>query len=224
MTSPKTRDSTKRNGFTLLEILLAIFILATVLSTVFASYTGTLRMVSETESQADVYLMARIAFERILEDLESFYLPEQSETSEVGEEEEPFEFTGDLPCSFPSRAHVVFTEEDKSWGTTKITYDVGKGNGGKGWILYRRETQWGEDEASEEGEKGLPLCEKLFSDDTPFKFIPYDAAGKEMDNEDSSSEGQMTRRVDVVLRFINPSDSETPLKFKAACLNLSMQD
>lgn len=213
MTAPDTRAPTSSNGFTLLEILLALSILATVLSTVFASYTGTFRVVSETESQAEVYQMARIALERILEDLESFYPPEQSETSEAGEEE-PFEFTEDPPVRFPSRAHVVFGEEDQSWGTTEITYEVGEGDGGEGMILYRRETQWGEEEASEEGERGLPLCEKLWAED-PVKFetIYYDAAGKKMDNWDSSSEDQMTRRVNVVLQFINPSDSETPLKF-----------
>jgi len=34
----------KRNGFTLIEILIAIFILATVLTTVYAAYTGTFRI------------------------------------------------------------------------------------------------------------------------------------------------------------------------------------
>ena len=62
-------------GFTLLEILIAVVILVIVLSTVFASFTGTLRLVSETESQAEVYQMARIALERILEDLESANVP-----------------------------------------------------------------------------------------------------------------------------------------------------
>jgi general secretion pathway protein J len=212
MTSPKTRDSTKRNGFTLLEILLAIFILATVLSTVFASYTGTLRMVSETESQADVYLMARIAFERILEDLESFYLPEQSETSEIGEEEQPFEFTT-TSLRFPSRAHVVFSEEDQPWRATEISYEVREGDDGEGMILYRRERPQGrEEEASEEGGGGLPLCEKLWTED-PVKFSYYDAEGEETENWDSSSEDAVPRGVSVALQFINPSDPETPLKF-----------
>jgi prepilin-type N-terminal cleavage/methylation domain-containing protein len=216
MTAPDTRAPISRNGFTLLEILLALSILATVLSTVFASYTGTFRVVSETESQAETYEMARIAFERILEDFESSYPPpEQSETSEA-DEEEALELTGDLPLSIFSRAHVVFTEEDRSRASTKITYDVGKGDEGQGWILYRRETPWGVDEASEEGEKRQPLCEKLFSDDTPFTFISYNAAGEEMDNEDASSKGQTTSRVDVDLRFINPSAPETPLKFSTS--------
>lgn len=79
MSSLNTRVPTSPEGFTLLEILLALSILATVLSTVFASYTGAFRLVSETEGQAEIYQMARIALERIVEDLESFYLPMESE-------------------------------------------------------------------------------------------------------------------------------------------------
>ena len=212
MTAPDTRAPTSRNGFTLLEILLALSILATVLSTVFASYTGAFRLVSETEAQAEIYQMARVALERILEDLESFYLPEQSETSEAQEAEQPFEFASSS-LRFPSRAHLVFGEEDQSWGTTEISYYVEEGDGGEGLILFRRERpQWGEEEASEEGEGGLPLCEKLWTED-PVKFSYYDAEGKEMDNWDPSSEDQVLKRVSVALQFINPSDPEAPLEF-----------
>jgi prepilin-type N-terminal cleavage/methylation domain-containing protein len=212
MTSPNTRDSINRNGFTLLEILLAIFILATVLSTVFASYTGTLRMVTETESQAETYQIARIAFERIIQDLESFYLPEHSESDEMSEEDQPFEFTS-TSLRFPSRAHVVFSEEDQSWGTTEISYEVREGDEGEGMILYRRERpQWAEAEVSEEGQGELPLCERLWTED-PVKFIFIDAEGKETDDWDPSSEEQAPTRVDVVLQFINPSNPETPLRF-----------
>lgn len=224
MISLNTRDPINKNGFTLLEILLAIFILATVLYTVFASYTGTLRMVSETESQADVYQMARVAFERILEDWESFYLPEQSETSEVGEEEQLCEFTN-TSWRFPSRAHVVFSEEEQSWGATEITYEVREGDEGEGMILYRRERpQWGQEEASEEGEGELPLCEKLWTED-PVKFISIDAQGKETDDCDLSSEDKMPKRVDVALQFINPSNPERPLKFATSvALHISKEE
>ena len=212
MTAPDTRAPTSRNGFTLLEILLALSILATVLSTVFASYTGAFRLVSETEAQAEVYQMARVALERILEDLECFYLPEQSETSEAQEDEQPFEFANSS-LRFPSRAHLVFGEEDQSWGTTEISYYVEEGDGGEGLILFRRERpQWGEEEASDEGEGGLPLCEKLWTED-PVKFSYYDAEGEEAEEWDSSSEDAVPTIVSVALQFINPSNPEVPLKF-----------
>ena len=105
-------------GFTLLEILIAVFILAIVLLTIFTSYTGTFRIIDEAESQADTYGMARIALERMLEDLESIYFPKTSKTLEsegatiqptrfVGEDKEIKERSADS-LRFLSRAHIVF--------------------------------------------------------------------------------------------------------------------
>ena len=74
------KNASDTRGFTLIEILIAVSILAVVLSTIFASYTGTFSIIEETESQADIYGMARIAMERIQEDLESAYASEGTET------------------------------------------------------------------------------------------------------------------------------------------------
>ncbi|MGD2127457.1 MAG: type II secretion system protein, partial [Desulfobacteraceae bacterium] len=85
-----------RKGFTLLEILLAMFIFAIVLSTLYTAYTGTFRNVDETESQADIYRMARIALERIVEDLESAYIPPWAVGPETEEEPtQPAPFVGE---------------------------------------------------------------------------------------------------------------------------------
>jgi general secretion pathway protein J len=209
MTAADTRGSISRNGFTLLEILLALSILATVLSTVFASYTGTFRLVSETEGQAEIYQMARVALERILEDLESFYLPEQAETSEAQEAEPLFEFANSS-LRFPSRAHLAFGKEDQSWGTTEISYFVEESDGGEGKILYRRDRpSWGKDESSGEGEGGLPLCERLAS----VKFSYLDAEGEETEDWDPSSADDIPKLVSIAIEFINPSNPEVPLKF-----------
>jgi general secretion pathway protein J len=187
--------------------LIAIFILATVLSTVFASYTGTLRVVRETESRAEIYQMARTAFERILEDLESAYMPEKSKASESEDTEEPFEFAN-ASLRFPSRAHLVFGEENQPWRTTEISYYVEEADGGEGLILYRRDRpQW--EEVPEEGGGGLPLCERLVS----VNFTYVDAEGEENEDWDPESEEDMPKIVSVVLQFMNPSNPEMSLKF-----------
>jgi prepilin-type N-terminal cleavage/methylation domain-containing protein len=61
----------EKNGFTLIEILIAILILGTVLTTVYAAYTGTLRIVKDTGYEDDIYSMARVTMKRITENLES---------------------------------------------------------------------------------------------------------------------------------------------------------
>jgi len=205
MTAPDTRAPISPDGFTLLEILLALSILATVLSTVFASYTGAFRLVSETESQAEVYQMARIALERILEDLESFY-PEDIEDHQA-----PVSGGNETSLRFLSRARVVFGQADQSWGTTEISYELGEGDGeeGKGKILYRRETLQGEPEEPSVGQTdGLPMCERLAS----VRFRYYYGDEEWRDEWDPSSEEEL-KMVSVTLEFLNPSDSETPLKF-----------
>ena len=61
------------SGFTLLEILLAVFILTLVVSAVFGAFRGTFKVVNDTEAQEEIYAAARVALERISEDLASVY-------------------------------------------------------------------------------------------------------------------------------------------------------
>jgi prepilin-type N-terminal cleavage/methylation domain-containing protein len=207
------------NGFTLLEILIAILILATVLSTVFASYTGTFRIVGETESQAEIYQMARIAFERIIEDLECYYVPQKVGTTESTDAEKSLEFAGEEneiqgrsadTLRFPSRAHLVFGDQGESWGIAEISYYVEEGSEGEGLVLYRSDRLHLEPTSEEDG-GGLPLCERLLSVD----FTYYDAEGEEYKSWDPSSEEEegAPQLVSISLEFINPSDPEIPLKF-----------
>ena len=65
----KSKNTTNPKGFTLLEVLIAMSIFAVVLSMLYTVYTGTFRNIEETESQADLYQMARIVLERMTEDL-----------------------------------------------------------------------------------------------------------------------------------------------------------
>jgi general secretion pathway protein J len=209
------------NGFTLLEILIAILILATVLSTVFASYTGTFRIVGETESQAEIYQMAGIAFERIIEDLECCVdVRQKVGTTESEDAEKSLEFAGEEneiqgrsadTLRFLSRAHLVFGDQGDSWGIAEITYYVEEGSEGEGLVLYRSDRLHLEATSEEDG-GGLPLCERLLSVD----FTYYDAEGEEHESWDQSSEKgtpQLPQLVSISLEFLNPSDPDIPLKF-----------
>lgn len=209
------------SAFTLLEILIAMFIFAIVLSTIYTSYTGTFRIVDETESQTDIYEMARIALERMQEDLESVYIPENPKSS--GPEEPAsslFEFIGEDkeiegrsadPLRFTSTAHLVFSEEDEASGAAEIVYYVEEGAEGEGFVLYRSDTSTFE-EKPEEATGGLVLCDSLVS----VSFAYYDDEGEVSDNWDSTSDqlkNRIPRMVSILLEFQNKSDPETPFKF-----------
>ena len=60
-----------QRGFTLIEIMVAVFILGLVLSTVYAAYSGTMTLVREMEYENNVYKTARTALDRIMRDLSS---------------------------------------------------------------------------------------------------------------------------------------------------------
>jgi general secretion pathway protein J len=209
----------KGNGFTLLEVLISIMILATVLSTVFASYSGTFRIVGETESQAEIYHMARIALERMLEDLESVYVPANSDSSEEADmnesDDRTYEFQGEDEeldgqsadtMGFPSRAQLVFDEEEQQWGIVGIRYFAEKDENSGNLTFFRDERSFLE-ESGDEVHKGLPLCEDLAS--VEFKYVDRD--GEELDIW--APEDGTPSMVSISLGFVNPSNPETPLIF-----------
>jgi general secretion pathway protein J len=208
-------------GFTLVEILVAIFIFGVVLSTIYSSYVGTSRIVSETEYQAEIYSMARITLDRMHEDLESVHVPQNPVPSESEEEDVmSADFVGkdaDIDgrdadsLRFLSTAHIVFSEEDRPSGTAEIEYYVKQSEEEGHFILYRSDTPELE-ERPDEGTGGLVLCEKLLSID----FTYYDAEGEEYDNWDSTAEafeGKIPSLVSISLELENRRDEEAPYKF-----------
>jgi len=205
-----------------MEILIAMFIFAVVLSTIYTSYTGTFRIVDETESQAEIYAMARVALERMQEDLESVYIPlkgeksPESDETEADDEESAFigknnEIEGRSTDSllFTSRAHLVFSE--KASGTAEIAYDVKEDTEGEGFVLYRTDTPPAFQEKPEEGTGGLVLCDSLVS----VNFTYYDDEGEEHGNWPTSDElrDKIPKMVSIKLEFKNSADIEAPFTF-----------
>ena len=204
----------KRNGFTLIEIIIAIFILATVLTTVYAAYTGTFRIVKDTQYADDIYSMARTAMSRMTKDMESVYsskgsfrfLSRKTET-ERGEFKE---------LSFLSFAHIDFSDERIS-GAASISYFVEVDAEKDGCILKRKDELYmdkieGAEEDSRKG--GYALCNRLQS--LAYKF--YDSKGEEYDSWDSNSDLETQKDsapsvVSIQMDFINPDDRDRPYRF-----------
>jgi general secretion pathway protein J len=212
-----------QSGFTLIEILIAIFIFAVVLTTIYTSYTGTFRIVDDTESQAEIYRMARIALERMLEDLESVYIPKREENPESGEGTlHPFQFVGeDMEIKgryadtlrFTSRAHINLSGQEQDPGTVEIGYYVKENDEGDDFVLYRSERPVFEEVFPVEEETGgLVLCEKLVSVD----FSYHDENGEVHESWDSASDAsrdKLPKMVSISLEFVNGSEPEAPFRF-----------
>ncbi len=201
-------------GFTLLEIILAIFILAIVMSTVYASYTGTLKIVEETRSSDYIYGMARNTMKRMIADMESISpyngaFRFVSEENDMGDED----FT-DL--TFLTSAHLDFFDENSS-GTALVSYYVEEDGDKKGYLLKRNDILYrgGKEEDEESMKKsGFVLCDSLKS----VKYLFYDSGGEEYEEWDTAStikpgSDGAPLLISVELVFVNPKDVEHPFRF-----------
>ena len=74
---------TQSHGFTLLEIIIAIAILAIVFSSLYAAYSSTLETTEQVESERDIEQAARLGLMRMADDLASVYVQEVENDSEA---------------------------------------------------------------------------------------------------------------------------------------------
>jgi general secretion pathway protein J len=209
-----------RSGFTLLEIVVAIAIFAVIISLIYPAYTGTYRNIETAETQAEIYEMARTAMIRIVEDLESIYIPEPSEggQSEKNDEaligqDDSIEGRESDKIRFFSRSHIDLNESQNEGGEAKIAYyPIMKED--KSITLYRSDTrstlEWPEDNTG-----GWKICEGLYS----INFTYRGRDGNTYDTWDESVAGQENRlpsMVTVTLEFIDKDDPEKPLTFSTS--------
>ena len=223
----RTNSKSKRRGFTLLEVLIAMFIFAVILSTIYVAYTGTFRNIEETESQADLYQMARIVLERMTEDLESAYIVAQ--TKDAKEEESPeanqtTRFVGTMAevegrrldtLRFASKAHIVFNGGEPYPGTAEIVYYVRENSGEVGGFTLYRTDRANFERGEEDATSGWILCDHLYA----IRFTYYDQEGSAYDNWDSTEESfkdKVPSEISILLELANETNPESPLKFMTA--------
>ncbi len=211
-----------RKGFTLLEMMVTLLILAVVLTTLFASYNITFRTITGSERIAAIYDNARVALERMGDDIEGACLPmmldEQRASSGIGTYDKSFVGEEKLDdgrradrLSFVSHSHARLRSDDLVFGLAKISYFVRPEEQGKGFTLYREEFPL-LSRASSSSYGMLPLCEGLYS----FKLSYFDETGRQSDHWDFS-EGSESENlpvmVSITLSFIDDGDMERPIVF-----------
>ena len=210
-----TLHASSKRGFTLIEILVAIAILAVVLSTIYVSYISTMRVVKNLEYGDEIYYMARITLERMVLDLQSACKGKDS-----------YEFmtlkdsTGKLPMkgvSFLSRAHLDFSGPGDTMAAAQISYELEGDLDSGGFSIIRRDVlKQGEGPT---GGEGFILCRRLQYVNLRF----YDSTGREYPTWDSISGSEAQRNkvpsaILIELNFINPDDTANPYKFMTRLL------
>jgi general secretion pathway protein J len=189
---PCTRNPQSDSGFTLLEILLAIFIFAILVATIFGSYNSVFTGAEEINQGVISYEMARNCMNRIIFDLESIHLclPPQYAPPDFNGSPDPYRIVGDInnienksfpKLRFTSTAHVSFGGKTESHIAEIIYYVQATDN--DNYQLRRADNLYPYKET--EANSGDPvLCENLKS--LTFKY--YDREGTEYDLWDSDDE------------------------------------
>ena len=215
-------------GFTLIEVLLAVFITSVVLSTIYVSYTGSLRVIKSTGKQTEIYQKARIAMDRIIEDLESIYVavPESADTESVvdfllaGEKRELSGRRADT-LRFISRSHISFTDEKSGHGKTAIIYDVVE-RSEDGPLVLTRSDRPALLVYPEENSENYVLCEGLesvifsYGDKDGEIYDVWDPTGFEL--SDKPLADRIPAMVSINLSFRNEQSPEQPMTFTTSVI------
>jgi general secretion pathway protein J len=202
-----------RNGFTLLEILVAIFIFAIVATTIFGSFNAVVGNVAEIEASAAKYDMGKTCLNRIVSDINALYisLPPEYTPPKFNENPDLYQLLGEKDTIGESRfsklrfvadAHLPM-EGDRRTGIARIVYYVQQTKEGT-HVLRRSDVLYPFGEF-EENDLDPILCENLSGLD----FIFYDNEGKEYEDWDSDSvdTGYATPdAVKITLKIGDPPD------------------
>ncbi len=144
MMPEKKRSAT--DGFTLLELLLAVFIFSVIATIVYGAFQSSFKTVSSTDETASLDSQARLIFERIESDIMSIYLQEKDcfkgETGSVnGNRADTLEF-----CSI---AEVRLNREIVPSKVKILDYSVEENEATGLLDMYRHEKEYVDGETSE---------------------------------------------------------------------------
>jgi general secretion pathway protein J len=201
-------------GFTLFEILVAMFIFGVVVATVFGSYRTVFSSVDALESRIELHEMATVCFDRMIEDFRAIYVARGPayEKPEFNDPPDPYRFAaetafeggGTFPrVRFASFAHLPMGD-DRSAGIAEIVYyvvPVETGETGETeYALKRGDRLPPYPENFEVRDADPVLCENIRS----LKMTMIDAEGEEREswNSEAADRKRATpRAVAVVLEL-----------------------
>ena len=202
-------------GYTLIEILVAVLILGIVLSTIYASYTGTFRIIGEIQYDAEIYGMARSTLDRMARDLQSAALWRGAFTFKTGAYTlGNKEF---MRVLFRSEAHISFGDKEPPAGVSVIEYLLVEGKGeGKGvYALLRSDSLYRDPEKESSPADRFLLCDRVEA----LTYTFYDESGKEHRTWDSGSvdvaiqKNRFPAAVLIRLSMTNETDGKRPHLF-----------
>jgi len=195
------RFDPRNEGFTLFEILIALAILALVVSSLYGAYSGTLDTTEMVESIRDVDQVARLALMQMVNDLKSLYY----QKAQGEDTESPYTFGGITEAegeggeivAFATTSRLDFDLTFPSQRINRVSYIMEKQpDNEKLFRLVRKELPF----ADLSGEKQEILVE--IADGVESLSLTYfNEDGLQFSQWDSESEGLLPRLVHIRLQM-----------------------
>lgn len=202
------------SGFTLLEIMVAIFIFAIIITTIFTSYNALLSGNETADQGTAPYEMAKNCLNRMIVDLESIHvtLPPGYSPPVLGEPPDLYRIVGEIVNSqgdsfprlrFTSLAHLSFGGKTEK-GIAEIVYYV-QASGDGNYVLKRADNLYPYKTFEEKAEDPV-LCTGIKSMTVKY----YDQEGTAYDFWDSDDEEfdySTPKAIDINLELTEGSNS-----------------
>ncbi len=213
---PEARCRPAAAGFTLMEVLVAITILAVVVTTILASFNSVFSTTEILDESADIYEMAKNCMKRLTEDFESIHITQRPlyKPPEFDQPPDPYRIvttTGDIDGTgiaqlrFASRAHISLGQSPGK-GIAEIIYYVQAGNDGD-LVLKRADNLYPYPDFEERSSDPV-LCKYVKS--LAFKFYPQEGTESDVWDSDSDEFDHATpKAIGIKLELANKASSYT---------------
>lgn len=184
-------------GFTLLEVLISIVILAVIMVAIYAMYTSSVGAIHIADQKSQVFQMARIALDRMTKDLESSFIASDLSNKEIrlgmiGKDQ----VIDDKPADrldFTTLTHLALDERSVRTDLCEIGYQLVADPEEEGFILYRRDDGILDDNLTDGG-SSYELARGVGGLDITFQ----DINGEEFDNWDTQ-EGKPSHELPMLI-------------------------
>lgn len=181
-----------RHGFTLIEILVAMFLFFMLLTMLFGSFRVLTSSSSALSSGSLRFEMAQGCLNRIVTDVEAIYVsqPPAYKKPEMGESPDPYRVRGDTGymggnsfsrLRFTSLSHVSFGKHQQREGIAEIIYYVNALDDGE--YVLRRSDRLYPHEDFEENNTDPIVCKNVQG----FAVTYFDGDGRDTESWDSES-------------------------------------
>jgi general secretion pathway protein J len=216
------------SGFTLIEVLVAIFLFAIVMTTIFGAYIQVFFTVQSTENDAITYEMGKNAMDRMLMDLNSIVITKppifkKPDARPEEDELDPYRFEGAsdgdfASLRFVSHAHIVIEGfSPKGGGVAQIKYYVTQDDQDEEIMVLRRCDDIDLEEGCDREDDPI-LCENVVGFNISYVYYEKEEDIEtffEWNSDDEETKFATPRAVEITLKLIDPDKpTENPLVFQ----------